>query len=330
MASAIGLRSVFHYMATVRNNPEEYQKLLDNEALRKEGLKNEPFLQSCLSQGQYIPVLDRIWAERDLKIRVEWLRSHEKDLDVILLLEQACAEVENNLTEETVNVVAQPLLRIASLRLTQDVTCLTLLSEEYVKESQFNLEGLMQESQKIREENTRLSALIINLKGQVQSNSQASEEMLRLALAIKDKIDKNDELSSKISEKMSALLEKEKQMTLFHFDSFLIKKIGHLLAARYSQGARSRTEERPIKDRNVSIRPNSDDVLLKALERSTQITLPKPDWLLGELLHPENPFYGTKIGLKIAEDEVLKRQAFAVNMIKEMRFQRAVDSLGVD
>lgn len=130
--------NIFEYIYSVRVDLNGYNKLLKNKRLEAEGLSNTKFLNQCLADGHYSPVLERLWAERDLSKRVTWLRAHEGELHTILLYEQALAETEYNPTAENIRKVVLPLLAAANFRLRQDFAA-TRIDTEYPKTTEENL-----------------------------------------------------------------------------------------------------------------------------------------------------------------------------------------------
>ena len=106
-----------------RNQPDEAHQIIQEH--KSVGLSDDAALQQYLANGEYVEVLQHIWAERNRNCRLDWLRSNAANLYAPLMYELAISEFVMNPTVETVNLVSLPLLAAASFRVRQDVQCFT-------------------------------------------------------------------------------------------------------------------------------------------------------------------------------------------------------------
>lgn len=104
-----------------RSNPTEANQIIKKH--KEEGLSKRGQLDTWLQEGKYIPVLERIWAERDREARLLWLREKKDALHAPLLYELAAAELKSLPTIETYDQIAAPLIKLANARVAQDAVC---------------------------------------------------------------------------------------------------------------------------------------------------------------------------------------------------------------
>ncbi|MEM1282413.1 MAG: hypothetical protein AAGG81_02540 [Chlamydiota bacterium] len=98
----------------IYNRPEKSELNLPSE-----GISSLQNTLQLLEEGKYIPILEKIWAEQDHSILLQWLRSLPQ-IHAPLLAERAIAEFNETPTVETIIKVSIPLIKAAGYRTMQD------------------------------------------------------------------------------------------------------------------------------------------------------------------------------------------------------------------
>lgn len=96
------------------------------DALREKnpaGLGDFAEVNENLAKERYTDVLATVWSERDLAKRLGYLRSKAGEYHIVLLFELALAELESDCTTKTLQAVCLPLMAVAGMRVSQDMTC---------------------------------------------------------------------------------------------------------------------------------------------------------------------------------------------------------------
>lgn len=104
-----------------RIDPEKANRII--QANKKVGLSDREGLNQALKEGEYVPVIASIWAERNKEIRLNFLREKSCELHAPLMFEHGLAEFNAEPTVDTFINITMPLFIAARFRVMQDAKC---------------------------------------------------------------------------------------------------------------------------------------------------------------------------------------------------------------
>lgn len=338
MSGKIEPVSILYYIETVRLNEKGYKAIRENRALVKEGLKNEEFLRSCLSKGRYLPVLDRIWAESNLKTRIQWLRSHRQDLDVILLIEQVRAELEllifehhpefQGLDLEVSSIdEIEELVHLVSVRSMQDISSVRLKTDECEAEMRARLQQFQGTTEELKGEITALRAKMEehDKKPFTTKNMAASTKILaKMQKELNEKLVLLHKNISKIKE-FSKKLEEIVSSSFLNFEHFLRTKTFECMCP-----VPVKNEDSKESDLSGEDYERFHKIFYEVTKTVVHTSVGQPYWILNEVLHPQNPFYGTKIKLVIDSTAKESQGQAVADLLEKEDTRRMVASMSVD
>lgn len=352
MAVSMEDRSLFHYVASTRNNPQEYDRLRSTPGLREEGLSNADFLNSCIAQNLYIPVLDRLWVS-DLGTRISWLRENAPKLPPIFFLELGCAELEQSFSPDAVKTVFFPWFKVAQLRLKQDVDCLEFNRHE-ITEAFSKIDDQFQSMIRVSAQRDKIGKEILELKALLDQATIPNEQRLLTSKIMKLDVPfklfqervqllQKGELSQRGEEILAGLEAFDDRVTLPIFEEFLLNTFNRLALQRLqemgkAQGVCAKTIKECFQGGLASRASKATEEKMQSVMRQ-QGQCATPEWALKEALHPRYPFPVHKVlvldidvtvGLRLKSNWQRVHQQFADAVERRFAEEKIIDSFSVD